>query len=140
MADFAAFVTAAEHLGWKAGQAVEDLKVNRAHLNELPLEHSVIVPAIRKVIASGELLGTATEILAQLDAAADQFDESARRQRKWPKTAAALGSRARTARAEPEGDGDLRGEAAAIGRERHARMDHSRATSRRGTPSDLSDL
>ena len=49
MADFAAFVTAAEeHLGWEKGQVVQDLAVNREHLNELPLDHSVIVPAIRR--------------------------------------------------------------------------------------------
>ena len=93
MADFAAFATAAEtHLGWKAGQVVEDLTANRAHLNELPLDHSVVVPAIKKIVKDNfELFGTATEILVALNATAQELDEGWQRHRGWPKTAADLG-------------------------------------------------
>jgi hypothetical protein len=92
MADYAAFISAAEpHLGWKRGQVVRDLEASRAHLNELPLDHSVIAPAIRKAVsAEFELVGTSTEVLALINVSADKFDETARRDRRWPKTPAAL--------------------------------------------------
>jgi hypothetical protein len=88
MADFAKLMTAAEPgLGWEDGSFMESYKRNREEANLLALEASVVATVIRAIDLTQQWDGTATELLARLDAS---VDETKRRSRHWPKSARAL--------------------------------------------------
>jgi hypothetical protein len=85
MADFASWVeAAAPAFGWKPGQFLSTYAENRRVVNELPLQ-TPLVDALRKLSLPWE--GTATELLAELEAVTD---ERVRRSKKWPGIANAL--------------------------------------------------
>ena len=66
LADFATWVTAAEPaLGWPPGTFLTAYSDNRAEANELTLEASPIVPALRELADDG-FTGTATDLLSVL--------------------------------------------------------------------------
>ncbi len=85
LADMATWVVAAEPaLPWAPGTFLAAYSGNRADANDLALEASPIVPALRQLAA---FTGTATELLALL---ATKADDETRRQRGWPKSAHGL--------------------------------------------------
>jgi hypothetical protein len=88
MADFAVWVTACEPaLGWAEGTFLAAYERNRHDTNELALEGSPLVPALRALIAFGNWSGTATELLEALNT---QVSYEVRRERSWPKNARSL--------------------------------------------------
>jgi hypothetical protein len=88
MADFARWVVAAEPaLGWPTGSFLKAYTGNRDAIHEIALDAAVIVPPMRKMLESGEFLGTATELLDRL---AGIVGESATRRKGWPGNATAL--------------------------------------------------
>jgi hypothetical protein len=88
MADFAAWVTAAEPaLGCTSGAFLRVYRANRSDANSLALESSPIVPYLRQIVAGSAWSGTATDLLKLLDAMADG---NTRRLRAWPKGANSL--------------------------------------------------
>jgi hypothetical protein len=87
LADFALWATAAEHsLGWSDGAFLQAYTGNRTSANDLALEASPVTLAIRQVCAAG-WLGTATELLNELNAVAD---DGTRRQKNWPSSSRSL--------------------------------------------------
>ncbi|MBW2422401.1 MAG: DUF3854 domain-containing protein [Deltaproteobacteria bacterium] len=91
MADAARWVTAAEPaLGWEQGTFVEAYATNRRDANELALEASSVIVALREFIGPRRVwTGTAGTLL---DALAREAGESVTREKSWPKTARGLGS------------------------------------------------
>jgi hypothetical protein len=86
MADFAKWVTAAEgSLGWKSGSFVRSYTQNREAANELALEASPIATAMRAL--EEDYAGTATELLAKLNAL---VDEKTKALKTWPRAGRAL--------------------------------------------------
>ena len=97
MADFAVFATAGEvALGFKKGDVMAALQLNKADANSAPLDASPIVPALRKLLlvsvaeyqdttSAGNWQGTASELLTQLDSRAGQ-----KLPKGWPASAHAL--------------------------------------------------
>ena len=92
MADFARWVTAAEPaLGLPAGTFVACYRDNRAGAVHLTLESSPLSTLVIDISVDG-FEGTATELLARLNALAD---EGVRKQRDWPKAPNVLSGRLR---------------------------------------------
>ena len=95
MADFAAWVTAAEPaLGWTDGAFTDAYAGNRADAVEVALDASPICPLLLNVAAAG-FEGTATELLASLGAElvgrlGENGAEKAQRAKDWPRNARAL--------------------------------------------------
>ncbi|MGO8915855.1 MAG: hypothetical protein ACLQJR_08110 [Stellaceae bacterium] len=98
MADFAQWTQAASaSLGWERGAFLAAYEANQAGATEVALEASAIAVVLRKFVlsrfdAAKGWEGTATELLAQLDAEAS---DALRVSRHWPKTASELGSQLR---------------------------------------------
>ena len=87
MADFVLWTTAAEPaLGWQRGTFLAAYDRNRGHGDELALEASIIGAPLLE-IADQSFHGTPTELLALLNATAD---ERLAKQQEWPKSARAL--------------------------------------------------
>jgi len=85
LADLATWVVAAEPaLPWTPGAFLAAYSGNREDANDLALEASPIVPALRQIDA---FTGSATELLALL---ATKADDETKRQRAWPKSAHGL--------------------------------------------------
>src|SRR6516162_9450521 len=81
MADFAKWVSAAEPaLGWESGTFLRAYIANRKAANELVLE-TPVAEAVRKLTLPWT--GTATELLAALDALVNM---RTRRSRSWPES------------------------------------------------------
>ena len=70
----------------------------------LPLEASAIVEPLRSVLAIGRFVGTATDLLAELD---EQATETVARRKEWPKNARALSNELRRIRQNLESNGVL---------------------------------
>jgi hypothetical protein len=89
MADFTLWATAAEPaLGLKTGEFLASYAGNRTAANELAIEASPIGKVLLDFMATTTYwTGTASELLAELDA---RVDEKANRQRGWPQTGRAL--------------------------------------------------
>lgn len=88
MADFATWVTACEPaLGWAEGTFLAAYERNRQDTNELALEGSPLVPALRALVAVGNWSGTATDLLEALNS---HVPYEVRRERSWPKNARSL--------------------------------------------------
>jgi hypothetical protein len=90
MADFALWVTAAEHaLDWPAKSFLKAYTGNREQANELALDAALIVPPLRDLLAakSSTWQGTATEPLHDLQ---EQADERTRKAQGWPSDGLAL--------------------------------------------------
>jgi putative DNA primase/helicase len=89
MADFAEWATAAElALGWDAGSFMKSYTKNRAEADEVAIESSPIGPLICEIAENG-FQGTATELLARLNAeASDELKKS----KSWPRNEKKLGS------------------------------------------------
>lgn len=89
MADFAVWATAAEPaLGLPHGAVMAAYNRNRAAANDVALESSQVAPlVIAMVREQGKWTGTATELLAVIDARAD---DQMRRAKWWPKSARAV--------------------------------------------------
>jgi len=92
MADFARFVQAAEPaLGLEHGRFIQAYRDNRSGAVQLTLEASPLSEPVITLAAAG-FEGTATELLAQLNAL---VTEETRRQRGWPKQPHTLAGRLR---------------------------------------------
>jgi hypothetical protein len=85
MADFTMWVTACESaFGWPEGTFLAAYERHRQDINELALESSVMVPALRALMAERNVwIGTATELLPILSRL---VQPEVRRERGWPKT------------------------------------------------------
>ncbi len=92
MADFAAWVTAAEPvLGWDSGAFLAAYMGNRENANETAIEASPVGPAIKGLMHSRDhWQGTARELLAKLED--HHADEKTRRRRDWPGNPRAMGA------------------------------------------------
>lgn len=86
MADFAMWAVAAEEaLGLPAGSFLEAYAWNRETANEVALDSSAVVTALRALLGRyGDFEGTATELLAKLSSGVDT------RERGWPKNSRVL--------------------------------------------------
>jgi DNA polymerase I-like protein with 3'-5' exonuclease and polymerase domains len=84
MADFAEWATAAEAaLGMDPGEFMEAYAGSRREVNQLALEADPVAVAVVKLMEGrDEWVGTATELLKELD---KRVDEGARRYKTWPK-------------------------------------------------------
>lgn len=90
MADFAAWVTAAEPaLGWAPGAFVRAYRARANTANEIILETSAIADLIRDLVAENDWQGTASELLVIIN---DRSADSTRRAPGFPKTARAVGN------------------------------------------------
>lgn len=91
MADFAAFVLAAEAAGampWEPGRFLEALTANRGAAAVIGLERDMVASTIAGFVAEcGSWTGTASQLLASLEA---RLPEGARRAKAWPKAAHVL--------------------------------------------------
>ncbi len=88
MADFAVWGTAAAPaLGWTDDHLINVYFKNRQAGHELALDASPVGAALRALTERAEWIGTATELLNQLNA---MVDEASRRARTWPTTGRAL--------------------------------------------------
>jgi hypothetical protein len=89
MADFAIWsVAAAPALGFSQEAFVDAYSTNRDSANELTLESSTLVPPLRAMVANkGGWMGSATDLLGELDKRAD---ERTKRQKGWPSNARVL--------------------------------------------------
>jgi hypothetical protein len=88
MADFAQWVTAAEPtLGWERGSFLHAYWEKRRHLNEISLEANPLATAVLALvedISPRDWIGTATELLSQLEVYVDQRTVKSK---DWPKAA-----------------------------------------------------
>jgi len=92
MADFAQWVTAAEpSLGCLEGAFVNAYKANRQDANELALESSLLVPALKAIAGRGDWSGASSEILELLR----RENGVDCRQQGWPKTPGTLSGQLR---------------------------------------------
>jgi hypothetical protein len=88
MADFAeASVAAAPALGWTGDDFLRVYGGNRRVGHDLTLDASPIASLIRRLIANGTWVGTATELITQLN---DMADERTRKEPGFPKNARAV--------------------------------------------------
>jgi len=88
MADFAVLATAAEPgLGLPAGAFMAAYDNNRVDANVLAIECESISRYLLELVARAPWTGTASDLLRELDLAAD---DATRRTRDWPKSAKAL--------------------------------------------------
>ena len=101
MADFAAWVTAAESaLGWKSGAFLEAYRMNRAEAVVMALEADVVAVEIRKLLHPDKpgdrrvpyLNGSPSDVLARLE---EYVDERIKNSKAWPKAANAFSGRVR---------------------------------------------
>lgn len=95
MADFATWVTAAEHrLPWKPGEFMEAYHSNRGDANRLALEESPIGPCIETLMkrCPEGWRGTMAELL---EAITPLTDDQTRRTKEWPNTVAKLTAKLR---------------------------------------------
>ena len=92
MADFAAWVTAAEEaLPWKPGFFLRAYTSNRAEANALSVDTDPLAAAVQKLMLGREIwTGTATELYTVL---CQMVDEGVRRSRAWPGAPNSLGDR-----------------------------------------------
>jgi len=90
MADFAIWTeAAAPALGWAAGYFLGVYTTNREHAHESALDASPVAAVVRALADKGRWEGTASELLAALTSAADDFTKKAR---SWPTTPRYLGA------------------------------------------------
>jgi hypothetical protein len=97
MADFARWVSAAElGLGWEPGQFLRDYAGNRDMAVEVFVDEDLLAAAVLDLASEceEEWVGTATDLLNDLS---ERVDEYLLRNKEWPKTPRALGSRLRRA-------------------------------------------
>ena len=88
MADFAAWVTAAETgLGWRPGTFIEAYLDNRQRANELALDASLVAYAVKALAEHHEFSGTAKELLDKLSLTVTERETAGKH---WPKSALAL--------------------------------------------------
>jgi hypothetical protein len=88
MADFALWATAAEPaLGLEPGAFMEAYTNNRNSANELTLDVSPIVAPLRELLELADWMGTATSLLADLNAHASEKTQGLKT---WPKSGQAL--------------------------------------------------
>jgi hypothetical protein len=88
MADFALWATAAEPaLGLKPGSFMEAYTSNRSSANELTLDVSPIVAPLRELLECADWMGTATSLLADLNAHASEKTQGLKA---WPRSGQAL--------------------------------------------------
>jgi hypothetical protein len=85
MADFVEWVHAAEATaGWDPGTFINAYEENREHANYVAIDASAVA---RHLVAIGGWSGTATDLLAAVNARAS---ESERRHTEWPKSPRAM--------------------------------------------------
>lgn len=90
MADFAMWATAAEPaLGFEKGAFMDAYADNRADANEVALEASPIVPALRALLSEGAIQTNVTDLFQKISAKAG---EATTKSPAWPKTPRALGT------------------------------------------------
>jgi len=83
MADFATWMVACEPaLGWPPGTFLKAYECNRSAANEVALEASLIGEPILEISRKGGFVGTATELLHELDEVAN---EKLKKEQGWPK-------------------------------------------------------
>ncbi len=86
MADFAAWVTAAEEaLGWEPGEFIEAYEGNRREASEALLENDLVAAAVSRLLATrqdGRWSGTAESLLETLSY---QASDEVKRSKAWPK-------------------------------------------------------
>ncbi len=86
MADFAAWVTAAEEaLGWEPGEFIEAYEGNRREASEALLENDLVAAAVSRLLATrqdGQWSGTAENLLETLNW---QAGDEVKRSKAWPK-------------------------------------------------------
>ena len=89
MADFAIWVTACEQgLGWPPGTFISAYAANRSSANDAAIEATIIGPVLQAFMAQRiTWQGTSTELLAELDQAAD---DRTRHRKEWPGSARKL--------------------------------------------------
>ncbi|MHB9089952.1 MAG: DNA polymerase, partial [Chloroflexota bacterium] len=93
MADFAHWVSSAETaFGYRAGDFLQAYTGNRAEACDLVVTSSPLAQAVRSLAERGPWQGTAADLLAVLDVAAE---EHTRREKTWPRTASALSGKLR---------------------------------------------
>ena len=108
MADFALWATAGERaLGLADGTFITAYSGNRQGANQLAIEASPVAgPLLALMEATAEWTGTASELLAALDAKAD---DRTRRLHGWPKGAAGVGRHCQAARPQSQTNGHRSG-------------------------------
>jgi len=88
MADFATWIVACEPaLGWPAGTFLRAYECNRSAANEVALEASLIGESILEIARKGGFVGTATELLHELD---QVTNEKLKKEQGWPKNGRAV--------------------------------------------------
>jgi hypothetical protein len=90
MADFALWVSAAEpQLGWKDRAFLDAYERNVAGGHDRVLDASPLTEPLRTLVASDDWMGTAAQLLAELDL---RVESVVRERPGWPRTPQALGS------------------------------------------------